>query len=112
MSGNRQAVIETDLENFFENTPQLLQDLSRSNHAYIHFRTATSISLLFDSPDTLLAIYRTAVPWFFMFLGRQPSALAVIAVCCLFGALLLLLMPEEDKRNLTIESISRNAYVR
>ena len=107
LSGSRQAVIETDLENFFENTRQLLQDLSRSNDAYIHFRTATSISLLLGFPLILYWLFTGLLSLgFSLFLGRQPSALAGIVVCCLFGALLLLLMPhQEDKRNLTIESL-------
>jgi hypothetical protein len=105
LSGNRQAVIETDLENFFENTRQLLQDLSKSNDAYIHFRAATSISLLLGFPLILYWVFNGLLAQgFSLFLGRQSSVIAGIAVCCLLGTLLLLLMPG-DKKEITIDSL-------
>ena len=107
LSGSRQAVIETDPENFFKNTRQILQDLSKSNDAYIHFRKVTSISLLLGFPLILYWLFTGVLSLgFSLFLGRQSSAIAGIAVCCLLGALLLLLMPQEDKRDLTIDSLS------
>jgi hypothetical protein len=42
---------------------------------------------------------------FSFFLGRQPSAIAGIITCCLLGALLLLLMPQRDKKDLSIDSL-------
>ena len=104
--GNRQAVIETDLENFFKNTRQILQDLSNSNDAYIHFRTVTSISLLVGFPLALYWLFTGLLSLgFSLFLGRQPSTIAGIAVCCLLGVLLLFLMPQEEINNLTIDSL-------
>jgi hypothetical protein len=41
-----------------------------------------------------------------LFFGRQPSVIAGIAVCCLIGVLLLLLMPQEQKKDLTIEGLT------
>ena len=106
LAGSRRAAIETDLENFFNNTRQLLQDLSSSNDAYIHFRTATSISLLVGFPLALYWLFTGLLSLgFSLFLDRQPSAIAGIAVCCLTGVLLLLLMPQEKKNNITIDSL-------
>ena len=105
LSGSRQT-IETDLKNFFENTRQILQDLSKSNDTYIHFRAATSISLLVGFPLILYWLFSGLLSrGFSLFLGRQPSAIAGIIVCCLLGALLLLLMPLGDKQDLTIDSL-------
>jgi len=107
LSGNRQAAIETDLGNFHENTRQVLQDLSRRNDAYIHFRMATSISLLVGFPLLLYWLINGMLFQIFsFFLGRQPSAIAGIITCCLLGALLLLLMPQGDKETHTDESLS------
>ena len=104
--GNRQAVIETDLENFFKNTRQRLEDLSKDNDAYIHFRSATSISLLVGFPLALYWLFTGLLSLgFSLFLGRQPSAIAGIAVCCLLGVLLLFLMPQEEENKLTIDSL-------
>ena len=106
LSGSRQAVIETDLQDFFENTRQILQDLSKSNDAYIHFRAATSISLLVGFPLILYWLFNGLLcRGFSCFLGRQSSAIAGIVVCCLLGILLLMLMPMRDKKDLTIESL-------
>ena len=106
MVGSRQAVIETDLENFFKNTRQHLEDLSKDNDAYIHFRTATSISLLVGFPLALYWLFTGLLSLgFSLFLDRQPSAIAGIAVCCLLGVLLLFLMPQEEENNLTIDSL-------
>ena len=108
LSGSQRAVIETDLKNFFENTLQLLQDLSKSNDAYIHFRTATSISLLLGFPLMLYWLFTGLLSLgFSLFLGRQSSAIAGIAVCCLLGLLLLMMMPQEDKNDLTIDSLPK-----
>ena len=105
--GSRQAVIETDLENFFQNTRQILQDLSKSNDAYIHFRTATSISLLVGFPLALYWLFTGLLSLgFSLFLGRQSSTIAGITACCLLGVLLLLLMPQEDKGEITMDSLS------
>jgi len=104
--GSRRAAIETDLENFFKNTRQLLQDLSSSNDPYIHFRTATSISLLVGFPLALYWLFTGLLSLgFSSFLNRQPSAIAGIAVCCLLSVLLLFLMPQKNKNNITIDSL-------
>jgi len=106
LSGSRQAFVETDLENFYENTRQILQDLSKSNDAYIHFRTVTSISLLVGFPLLLYWVLNGLLfQGFSFFLGRQPSAIAGIITCCLLGVWLLLLMPQGDKKDLTIDSL-------
>lgn len=106
LSGNRRAVIETDLHNFFENPRQVLRDVSRNNDAYIHFRAATSISLLVGFPLMLYWIFSGLLArGFSLFLGRQSAAVAGIAVCCLSGALLLFLMPMGEKKDLTLDHL-------
>jgi hypothetical protein len=40
-----------------------------------------------------------------LFLDRQASAIAGIAVCCLLGLLLLLLMPQKDKNDITMDRL-------
>lgn len=106
LSGNRQELVETDLRNFFKNPRQALQDVSRNNDAYIHFRTATSISLLVGFPLMLYWLFSGLLAQgFSLFLGRPSAAVAGIAVCCLSGSLLLFLMPMGDKKNLTIENL-------
>ena len=106
LSGNRQAVIEVDLEHFFKNTRQHLQDLSRSNDSYIPFRAATSLSLLVGFPLMLYWVVSGFLALgFSLFLGRQASAVAGITLCCLMGGLLLLLMPHGGERSLTREDL-------
>ncbi len=106
LSGDQQAIVETDLKNFFKNTRQILQDLSKSNDAYIHFRTATSISLLVGFPLLLYWLLNGLLfQGFSFFLGKQTSAIAGIITCCLLGALMFLLMPQGDKKDLTDDSL-------
>ena len=98
LTGSRQVVIETSLDIFFENTRNTLQDLSRSNDAYIHFRGVTSLSLLVGFPLMLYWMFNGLLFHIFScFLGRQTSVIAGMAVCVLLAALLFFLMPIQKK---------------
>jgi hypothetical protein len=100
--GSRHASIETPLDLFFEHTRNTLQDLSRSNDAYIHFRGLTSLSLLVGFPLMLYWIFNgLLIHIFSSFFGRQTALIAGIAVCCLLGTLLLFLMPGNNEEAYT-----------
>jgi len=106
LKGNRQTAIEMKLDDFFKNTRKALGDLSKSNDAYIHFRAATSISLLVGFPLILYWLFNgLLVRCFSLFLGRQPAVIAGVAACFLIGVLLLLLMPTGHKRDITIDRL-------
>jgi hypothetical protein len=106
LSGSLQSAIEMELDDFFKNTRKALQDLSKNNDAYIHFRAATSISLLVGFPLILYWVFNgLLVQCFSLFLGKQPAVIAGVAACFLIGVLLLLLMPMGHKRDITIDRL-------
>ena len=104
--GNRQTAIEMELDNFYKNTRKSLGDLSKKNDAYIHFRAATSISLLVGFPLVLYWVFNgLLVQCFSLFLGKRPAVIAGVAACFLIGVLLLLLMPMGHKKEITIDRL-------
>ena len=106
LTGNRQTAIEMELDDFFKNTRKALGDLSKSNDTYIHFRAATSISLLVGFPLILYWIFNgLLVQCFSLFLGKQPAIIAGVIACFLIGILLLLLMPTGHKRDIPMDSL-------
>jgi len=95
-----------ELDNFYKNTRKSLGDLSKKNDAYIHFRAATSISLLVGFPLVLYWVFNgLLVQCFSLFLGKRPAVIAGVAACFLIGVLLLLLMPMGHKKEITIDRL-------
>ena len=108
LCGSRGVVLETDSEEFFKHTRHILQDLSQKNDAYIHFRAATSLSLLLGFPLLLYWVCSGLLTrGFSLFLGRRPSVCAGIAACCLTGVFLLFLMPGENEKEFAPDRLPR-----
>ena len=94
ITGSRQNSVDTDVQDFFKHTRKNLRNLSERNDAYIHFRKATSLGLLFGFPLMLYWVLNTLLTAIFsLFFDWYLSNLAGAICCGILGICLLLIMP-------------------